>query len=41
MADWDKEMKTYLFERRVTATDRTKTPEEIAGDIIKKVESRS
>lgn len=30
MAEWDKEMKTYLFERRVKATDRTKTPEEVA-----------
>ncbi|KAL3796535.1 hypothetical protein ACHAW5_004437 [Stephanodiscus triporus] len=30
MDDWDKEMKTYLFERKVKATDRTKTPEEIA-----------
>lgn len=30
MAEWDKEMKTYLFERKVKATDRTKTPEEIA-----------
>ena len=32
MAEWDKEMKTYLFERRVKATDRTKTPEEIAKE---------
>ena len=32
MAAWDKEMKTYLFERRVKATDRTKTPEEIATE---------
>jgi nucleolar protein 14 len=32
MADWDKEMKTYLFERKVKATDRTKTPEEIAKE---------
>ena len=30
MDAWDREMKTYLFERRVKATDRTKTPEEIA-----------
>jgi nucleolar protein 14 len=30
MDDWDKEMKTYLFERKVKATDRTKSPEEIA-----------
>ena len=32
MADWDKEMKGYLFERRVKATDRVKTPEEIAKE---------
>ena len=32
MDAWDKEMKTYLFERRVKATDRTKTPEEIAKE---------
>ena len=32
MAEWDKEMKTYLFERKVKATDRTKTPEEIAKE---------
>ena len=33
MADWDKEMKTYLYEhKRVKATDRTKTPEEIAKE---------
>ena len=32
MEAWDKEMKTYLFERRVKATDRTKTPEEIAKE---------
>ena len=30
MAEWDKEMKTYLIERKVRATDRTRTPEEIA-----------
>jgi len=30
MDAWDKEMKTYLFERKVKATDRTKMPEEIA-----------
>ena len=30
MAEWDKEMKTYLYERKVKATDRTRTPEEIA-----------
>ncbi|KAL7536701.1 hypothetical protein ACHAXR_007349 [Thalassiosira sp. AJA248-18] len=30
MDAWDKEMKEYLFERRVAATDRTKTPEELA-----------
>ena len=33
MADWDREMKQYLFvDRRVKATDRTKTPEEIAKE---------
>jgi len=32
MDAWDKEMKTYLFERRVKATDRTKTPEETAKE---------
>ena len=33
MADWDKEMKEYLYmERKVKATDRTKTPEEIAKE---------
>jgi len=30
MDAWDREMKEYLFERRVKATNRTKTPEEIA-----------
>lgn len=32
MDDWEKEMKGYLFDRRVKATDRTKTPEEIAKE---------
>ncbi|KAI2491831.1 Nop14-like family [Fragilaria crotonensis] len=32
MQEWDREMKTYLFERKVKATDRTKTPEEIAKE---------
>ena len=32
MAEWDKELKEYLFERRVKATDRTKTPEEKAKE---------
>ena len=32
MAEWDKEMKEYLFDRKVKATDRTKTPEEIAKE---------
>jgi len=32
MDAWDKEMKGYLFERKVKATDRTKTPEEIAKE---------
>lgn len=43
MADWDKEMKTYLFERRVKATDRTKTPEEVAkeeAERLHKLETR-
>lgn len=32
-ADWDKEMKEYLHtDRKVAATDRTKTPEEIAKE---------
>jgi len=32
MEDWDKEVKSYLFERKVKATDRTKTPEEKAKE---------
>lgn len=32
MAEWDKEMKTFLLDRKVKATDRTKTPEEIAKE---------
>ncbi|KAL7522323.1 hypothetical protein ACHAWX_007014 [Stephanocyclus meneghinianus] len=43
MDDWDKEMKGYLFERKVKATDRTKTPEEIAkeeADRLHKLETR-
>lgn len=32
MEDWEKEMKEYMFERRCKATDRTKTPEEIAKE---------
>merc|ERR1719491_2658942 len=43
MDDWDKEMKEYLFERRVKATDRTRTPEEIAkaeADRLHALESR-
>lgn len=32
MDDWEKEMKGYLFDRKVKATDRTKTPEEIAKE---------
>eukprot|EP00804_Cyclotella_cryptica_P013687 CCRYP_016131-RA/>CCRYP_016131-RA protein AED:0.07 eAED:0.07 QI:308/1/1/1/0.66/0.42/7/2083/1063 len=43
MDDWDKEMKEYLFERKVKATDRTKTPEEIAkeeADRLHKLETR-
>mmetsp|Transcript_24863 Transcript_24863/g.36768 ORF Transcript_24863/g.36768 Transcript_24863/m.36768 type:complete len:1065 (+) Transcript_24863:87-3281(+) len=30
MDEWDTEMKSFMFERRVKATDRTKTTEEIA-----------
>lgn len=43
MADWDKEMKEYLFDRKVKATDRTKTPEEIVkeeADRLHKLETR-
>ena len=33
MDHWEKEMKGYLvFDRKVKATDRTKTPEEIAKE---------
>jgi nucleolar protein 14 len=32
MDDWNKEMKEYLFDRKVKATDRTKTAEEIAKE---------
>ncbi|KAL7544870.1 hypothetical protein ACHAWF_008236 [Thalassiosira exigua] len=32
MDAWDKEMKEYLFERKVAATDRTKPPEELAKE---------
>jgi len=32
MDDWNKEMKGYLFDRKVKATDRTKTQEEIAKE---------
>jgi len=37
MDAWDKEMKEYLFERKVKATDRTKTPEEIAKEEAEKL----
>ena len=43
MDDWDKEMKGYLFERKVKATDRTKTPDEIAkeeADRLHELETR-
>ena len=43
MDAWDKEMKEYLFERKVKATDRTKTPEEIAkeeADRLHELETR-
>lgn len=32
MDEWDTEMKSYMFERKVKATDRTKTTEEIAKE---------
>lgn len=32
MDDWDKEMKEYLFTKKVKATDRTRTPEELAKE---------
>uniref|UniRef100_A0A7S1VXK9 Nucleolar protein 14 n=1 Tax=Ditylum brightwellii TaxID=49249 RepID=A0A7S1VXK9_9STRA len=38
MEDWDREMKEYLFERKVKATDRTKTPEEIAQEEAKRLQ---
>jgi len=37
MDDWDKEMKAYLFDRKVKATDRTKTAEESAKDEAKRL----
>ncbi|GAX18342.1 nucleolar protein 14 [Fistulifera solaris] len=44
MADWDKEMKEYLHvQRKVKASDRTKTPEEIAkeeAERLHKLETR-
>jgi nucleolar protein 14 len=44
LAEWDKEMKQYLhIERKVAATDRTKTPEEIAkeeADRLHELETR-
>ena len=44
MVDWDKEMKQYQFlERKVAATDRTKTKEEIAkeeADRLNELETR-
>jgi Nop14-like family. len=43
MDEWEKEMKGYLFERKVKATDRTKTPEEIAkeeADRLHELETR-
>ena len=32
MDEWNAEMKSFLFERRMAATDRTKTPEELAKE---------
>jgi len=43
MEEWDRSMKEYKFERRVKATDRTKTPEEIAkekADSLQELEAR-
>eukprot|EP00557_Chaetoceros_sp_GSL56_P004410 CAMPEP_0176498936 /NCGR_PEP_ID=MMETSP0200_2-20121128/12626_1 /TAXON_ID=947934 /ORGANISM="Chaetoceros sp., Strain GSL56" /LENGTH=1104 /DNA_ID=CAMNT_0017897255 /DNA_START=75 /DNA_END=3386 /DNA_ORIENTATION=- len=43
MDAWEQEMKGYLFERKVKATDRTKTPEEIAkeeADRLHELETR-
>jgi nucleolar protein 14 len=43
MADWDVEMKQYMYERKVQASDRTKTPEEIAkeqADRLHQLETR-
>ena len=43
MDEWDKEMKAYLFERRVKATDRSKTAEEVAkeeADKLHELETR-
>ncbi len=43
MEDWNKEMKSYMFERKVKATDRTKTPDEIAkeeADRLHELETR-
>uniref|UniRef100_A0A7S1FP39 Nucleolar protein 14 n=2 Tax=Corethron hystrix TaxID=216773 RepID=A0A7S1FP39_9STRA len=40
---WDRKMKTFLFDRRVAATDRTKTPEELAkeaADELHRLETR-
>lgn len=37
MDEWDKEMKAYLFDRKVKATDRTKTAEESAKDEAKRL----
>jgi nucleolar protein 14 len=43
MDEWNKEVKELLFERKVAATDRTKTPEEIAkekADELHELESK-
>lgn len=43
MDDWNKEVKEYHMERKVKATDRTKTPEEIAkeeADRLHELETR-
>ena len=36
--EWDKELRGYLFDKKAKATDRTKTPEEIAKESHEKLE---
>ena len=37
MDEWNAEMKSYLFEKRMAATDRTKTPEELAQEAAERL----